>query len=177
MLMGEEVATRKIIGERKLVTLPRAGELARRARISRSSFYRHHHTTPEIIMDYNRVIMRVYRRDMRRLERLRRETGVRGLYLGMMLFVLKNKLVFGTLFKYEGTKIVEQMILASKTRIERICQSPRFSEKMMKIYTKEVAGVFEMWGRLEFAETEVERVFQEIMYLTNTIGVRLGELG
>ncbi len=128
-------------------------------------------------MDYNRVIMRVYRRDMRRLERLRRETGVRGLYLGMMLFVLKNKLVFGTLFKYEGTKIVEQMILVSKTRIERICQSPRFSEKMMKIYMKEVAGVFEMWGRVEFAETEVERVFQEIMYLTNTVGVRLGELG
>lgn len=95
----------------------------------------------------------------------------------MMLFVLKNKLVFGILFKYEGAKVVEQMILLSKTRIEQVCRLPKHSEKVMKIYAKEVAGVFEMWGRLEFAEKEAERVFHEIMYLTNTIGVRLGELG
>ncbi len=175
-LMGEEVVQETTGGKRRGV-LPRVGELVRRAQISRSSFYRHHRTTPEIIVDYNQVIMRVYRRDIKRRVAVRQGTGMRGLYLGMMLFVLKNKLVFGILFKYEGAKVVEQMILLSKARIEQVCQLPRHSEKVMKIYAKEVAGVFEMWGRLEFAEKEAERVFHEIMYLTNTIGVRLGELG
>ncbi len=163
-------------------TMPKAGELAKRARISRSTFYRHHRTTPEIIVDYNRVIIKVYRRDVRRRVRARRkkvgqEAEVRGFYLSMILFVLKNKLVFGTLFRYEGAKVVEQMILMSKTRIKQVCQLPKDSEKVVKIYAKEVAGVFEMWARAEFAEKEAERVFWEIMYLTNTIGMRLGELG
>lgn len=173
----EEGVVQEASGGKRRGALPRAGDLVKRAQISRSTFYRHHHTTPEIIVDYSRVIMKVYRRDVKRRVKGRREMGMRGLYLGMMLFVLKNKMVFGILFKYEGAKVVEQMILLSKTWIEQVCQLPKHSEKVMKIYAKEVAGVFEMWGQLEFTENEAERVFHEIMYLTNTIGVRLGELG
>lgn len=155
--------------------LPAAGNLAKRARISRSTLYRHHRTVPGIVPDYEREVLIRYTNTIRRLIR-RKNTQVRMIYLRTLIFVMANRRVFEILLKYSGGAVVEKMVLRLRGKLGRAYHLPKNSDKMLRVYAKEVAGMVEEWGKDGFKESELESVLGKIMYLTETMRQRLGPL-
>ena len=94
----------------------------------------------------------------------------------MLLLVWQNKQALEILLKYEGGLTVEKMVLKTKKEIKNFCHLPENSEKMIKIYAKEVAGIIEEWGKEGFLEERIEEVLKDIMYLTETMRQRLKPL-
>ena len=153
--------------------LPTTGVLVRRARISRSTLYRHHRTVPRIIPNYEKEVLIRYGNLVRRLVR-QKNTQVRTICLRTLIFMMKERRVFGILLKYDGGMIIERMILKLKSKLKTSCCLPKNPEKMLRVYAKEVTGVIEEWGKRGFEEDELEAVLNKILYLTKTMKKRLG---
>lgn len=155
--------------------LPPSGVLAKRAKISRVTLYRHHKTVPGIVPDYEKEMLIEYTRVIRKLIR-QRNTQVRTICLRTLLFIRVNRRTFKILLKYEGGIIVEKMILKFENKLKSTCCLPKNSNKMLRVYAKEIAGVIEEWGRQDFCEDEINATLNKIMYLTETMRQRLGPL-
>lgn len=155
--------------------MPSTRELTRKARISRSTLYRHHRAMPAIIPDYEKEILRRYRRIIRKLSR-QRSIELKRVYLRTLFFIMRYKRVFRILFQHEGGRVVEKMVMELQGKIMVACSLPKNSEMTIRIYAKEVTGVVEEWGEGKFAEEEITRVLGDIMYLTETMRQRLGVL-
>jgi len=166
----EEAILEVLLGAKEM---PSAGELTKKARISRTTLYRHHRAIPGIIPDYEKEILKRYRRTVRKILK-QRDIKLRNVYLRTLFFVLRYKRVFEILFRYEGGRVVERMVMEIRGKIGGVCRLPKNSEKMMRIYAKEVTGVVEEWGEKGFLEGEIDRVLEDIMYLTETMRGRLG---
>lgn len=166
----EEAILEVLMGSKEL---PTAGVLARRARISRSTLYRHHKTVPGIIPDYEREVLIRYGNVLRRLVR-RKNTQVRKIYLRTLIFMVAERRTFRILLKYEGGVVVEKMVLRLRGKLRSARHLPVNSGGILRVYAKEVAGIVEEWGKNGFKEGEIEVVLSKIMYLTETIRQRLG---
>ena len=159
----------------KARTMPNTGEIARRARISRSTLYRHHRAIPGIVPDYERGVLREYRRVVRRTLR-QKEVNLRKIHLRMLVFVLAYKRVYGILFRYSGDRAVERMVTMVEGKIVTTCRLPKGSQKAVRIYAKEVAGIVEMWGEKGFKEDRMGQALNDIMKLTDGLKGRLGAI-
>lgn len=156
-------------------TIPSTKEFARRAHISRSTLYRHHRAIPGIIPDYEKEILILFRQEIKKtLKHQRLDIG--GVYLQILLFVIRHKRIFKILFKYGGDKAAESMILAVKDQIAQLQHLPKNSSRMLRIYAKEVAGIIEAWGEKDFSKHEISRVQKDIVYLTTTMRQRLSPI-
>ena len=153
--------------------LPTTRVLIENARISRSTLYRHHKTVPGIVPDYEKEVLEQYEGVVRKLVR-RKNTQVRTICLRTLIFIMTNRRIFMILLKYDGGIVIEKMILKLKSKLKTSCCLPKNSEKMLRVYAKEVAGVIEEWGRQRFIEDELETVLSKIMYLTESMRQRLG---
>ena len=156
----------------KAKEMPSTGELTKRARISRSTLYRHHRAIPGIIPDYERDITLIFKQEFKKLIKYNHQS-LENIYFKMLIFTLKHKRVFRILFKYSGDRAIETMVLEFKELIIKACHLPKGSEKMMTIYAKEIAGVVEGWGKDGFSEIEINHTLKNIMYLTATMKQRL----
>ena len=152
--------------------MPSVGELTKRARISRSTLYRHHRAIPGIVPDYEKEILIRYRKMIRKILK-QKEISLKNVYLKTLFFVLRHKRVFEILFRYEGDRVVERMVLEVKDLIIKACHLPKNSEKMIKIYAKEIAGMVEMWGERGFNEDEMNKLLDDMMFLTREMRGRL----
>ncbi len=152
--------------------IPTPGLLAKRARISRSTLFRHYRTVHDIVPSYER---RIYCRYVKRIEKILKKEQIktRDIYLNFLIFVVANKKEFKLILAHKDSVIFEKMIW----RLEnRICDSyflPQNSKQVFGIYTKEIVGLLEEWGKRDFNKNEIESVLKNIMYLTETIKVRL----
>ena len=153
--------------------LPTAGILVRKARISRATLYRHHKTVTEIIPNYKREILIKYGDMMRGISH-QKNTQVRKICLRTLIFVMANRRIFKILLRYDGGAVIEKMVLKSKNKLQSTYHLPKNPDKMLKVYTKEVAGIIEEWGRREFCEDGMNVTLDKIMYLTDTMRQRLG---
>ena len=169
---NEEAILDVLMGSKEL---PAAGVLAKKAHISKSTLYRHHKTVPGIIPDYKREILIKYGNMVRRLNR-RKNVQVRTICLRTLIFIVANRRVFKILLRYDGSVIVEEMILKLKNKLKNTCRLPKNSDKMLRVYVKEVAGVIEEWSKHGFREDEIESTLNKILYLTETMRQRLGPL-
>ena len=122
--------------------------------------------------DYEKEIINKYGRTVRKMLK-RKGADLKSIYLQMLIFVVNNRRVFGILFKYSGDRVVERMVLKLQDKIAEANYLPKKSEKMMRIYTKEVAGIVEGWYEKEFNEKEMNKVLEDIIYLTRTMKRRL----
>lgn len=155
--------------------LPSTGELVRRARISRSTLYRHHRTVPGIVPDYEREVLRKYANVLRKLNR-QKNVQMKSVYLRTLVFVVTERRTFEILLKYDGGAVVEKMIFKLRGRLKDVCHLPKNSDKMLRIYAKEVAGVIEEWGGQGFKEDEINAVLGKVLFLTKGLKQRLGPL-
>ncbi len=154
--------------------IPTVQGLTRRAKISRSTLYRHHRAIPGIIPDYEKEILRDYKKLIKKL--FKQKTNLKNIYLRTLFFILQHKRMFKILFKYEGGRIIEKMFFELNSLIIETAYLPKNSEKIFKIYIKEVAGIIETWSEKNFSETEISKIQKEIIYLTETIRPRLGQI-
>ena len=168
----EEAIIEVLLREKEM---PSTGELARKACISRSTLYRHHRAIPGIVPDYEKGVLNIYGRVVKKMLK-QKKMNLKNVYLQTLIFIEKNWRVFEILFKYSGDRVVERMVMKLEDKVRKACYLPRSAGKMMKIYAKEVAGVVEEWGMKGFLEEDIGEVLKKIMYLTETIKMRLGNL-
>ena len=166
----EEAVLGAFFGSKKVLN---ARIIVKRARISRSTLYRHHKTVYEIVPDYEEYILEKYDNLMRGL--IKRNIRLKTAFHQMLIFILRNKRVFKIIMDKGNENILEKMIRRMEPKIVKIYRLPEDCGKMLRIYEKEIAGVIDGWRRGGFVEDEM-RVLADIMYLTATIRQRLGAL-
>lgn len=147
-------------------------KIAKRAGISRSTVYEHHHAIKEIVLDYERYILKEYTRIVR--ERSQKEdVPLKSFYLDMLLFILKNKKVFRMFLKLKDREIIMKMFGELEDKIIEDERLPKNSTRMLRILKSEMAEIIFEWGEKGFPKKEVERVRREIVYLSETALKRL----
>ena len=149
----------------RLGSYPSAIKLARTAKISRSTLYRHHKKIQKIPVDYEDFLLHDYARAIQKL--IRREAKTRCVFLHTLVFISAHKRVFIALFREERKDIIKNMFGLLKRRI--VIKEWRLAgdiDKMYNIYTNEVLGIIEAWSVQNFSNKTLEQVLNDILYLT-----------
>lgn len=152
--------------------MPTPGVLARRAKISRSTLFRHYRTVYEIVPGYERRIYRKYTRMVGVILKNKR-VKIKEIYLKILIFIVINKKDFKMILLRGNGAIFEKMIWRLEKRICGNYFLPKNSKQIFGIYVKEISGVIEEWGKRDFNKNEIEVILNKIMYLTDTIRSRL----
>ncbi len=152
--------------------LPDVNLVARKTRLSRSTLYRHHKVLYNITTDYEKYLLKNYNSVMRRAM-LGGRVKLKSIFYKMLVFIMNNKKIIKALVKRNRTAIFEKMLEQLKKIIIKRCVLPKKSDKMFRIYMMEVIGVIEEWGMRDYCQEEIERVLEDIMYLTETMKTRL----
>lgn len=151
------------------------GEMAEKAGVARSTIYSHHRAVREILPDYEKYVLRKYRRVVRRMMK-NGNVRLKRIYLSMLFFMIQEKRIFEMLIKNHRRTLLEMMIGEIKMKVISYARLPKNSEKIFRVYISEVVGLVEEWGREGFLEVEIEKLLSEIMYLTDTMRSRLAPL-
>ena len=151
-------------------------KIARRAGLSRSTIYAHHHAVKEILPDYERYVLVEYS-GLAQKRLWRRNAQLRAIFLDMLVFILRNKKIFEMFLEFNDRAIFYKMIGKIQGKIIRSMRLPRNCDKILKIYESEIAEVIFEWGKRGFSEKELEKVLSDIMYLTSTCKNRLMPIG
>lgn len=147
------------------------GAIARRAQISRSTLYRHHKVVCEIGLDYEEYILRKYNFLIERIME-KRKIKIRTVYHQTLIFILKNKEIFGLMIRRSNGYLIEKMIKKVEPRIKEIYKLPKNCNKILRIYRKEITGLIEDWIKNDFVEDEIA-ILDDIVYLTEIMRLRL----
>lgn len=144
-----------------------ASQLARRTGVARSTIYNHHHSISEIIPNYENYIFMRYSRFINKTLAKDKKPNIRTLYVQTFSFILQHKKIFTIFIKTENFKIFEKIV--KKLRPSSIDGF----EKVLDIYTSEVAKILFRWGQKGFNKMHFENVLHDTLYLTETARERL----
>lgn len=142
--------------------------LAKTIGIARSTFYHHHRAISKIVVDYRNYALNKYSRLMKKTTG---RASAKMLYRRMLIFIIQNKRVFKILMACGDKEIFIKLIGKIKPRLVKLMGLPKNSDKLFLVYTGEIAALLEAWCKSE--EYEMEKVLDEITYLTQTARVRL----
>lgn len=148
------------------------GKMAERAGVARSTFYHHHKTVNRIVVDYRNYTLNKYGRMAKRLLMMK-NISTRVLYEYMLIFIMQNKKLFKILMAGNERNIFMRMIEKIKPKLFDIMRLPKNAEKLFLVYTGEVAVLIDAWCKNGADEGEIEKLLDEILYLTKTARVRL----
>ncbi|MBO4813004.1 hypothetical protein J5491_02535 [Candidatus Saccharibacteria bacterium] len=149
----------------KLKSYPSAKKIAKTARISRSTLYRHHKKVQAISVDYEKYLLHDYAKTINKL--IEKNAEIRVIYLRTLVFIMAHRRVFRALFKEDRKEVVKSMVGLLKARI--IVKEWHLSgnlDKMYNIYTNEVLAVIEFWSQQNFTDKVLERTLNDVLYLT-----------
>ncbi|MDO4752872.1 MAG: TetR/AcrR family transcriptional regulator [Candidatus Saccharibacteria bacterium] len=147
-------------------------KMAKKAGLGRTTIYIHHHATREIISDYHKYILAQYRKEIQKKLK-KRDVPLKMLYFDMLIFILRNKKIFGMFLQFGNRDILMDMIKKMELKIVKFARLPKNSEKILGIYVSEVVELIFEWGKRGFSERELESILKDIMYLTETSRNRL----
>ena len=150
-------------------------DVIRKAKISRSTFYRHHGSMQKIVFDHEEYLMSRYLRIVRS-RRKKKSIGKKDVFRQMLVFMMVNKKVLLVLLKNGNGEIVRRMVRALRPRIMRAYKWSNCSGKVFEIYVNEILALIQDWEKNMFSEDELDRILWEIMYLTETAKKRLRPL-
>lgn len=153
----------------------RPNEVAKRAGVARSTFYRHHATVGHITRDYKEYVLTRYRRLVRKLLKNKR-AQIRAIYLRTLIFIVKHQREFVVVIRGNGRSVFEEMLAMLREKIVSVTYLPTYDDKAWRVYRAEVIEVLWRWGEQGFKITKMNRVLGDIMYLTKTAKARLGEM-
>ncbi|MBQ3348302.1 TetR family transcriptional regulator [Candidatus Saccharibacteria bacterium] len=151
-------------------------EIAKKVGVARSTFYHHHRAIREIIPDYERFLLRRYRRRVRRLLK-KDNVRMKILYFEMLTFMARHREALGTLERDNRREVIAKMIQELAPKMDRLGSANDAHGKIMRVYQSEVVEIVRMWGEEGFSNEKIEVVLKDIMYLTETARVRLKPLG
>ena len=143
------------------------------ARVSRSTFYRHHETVYKIIPDYEKYILKKYRNYTYRLIKIK-NIRLKALCERTLAFMVVYRGVLQFLHAHGSTNLNESMLLLLKPKI--ISAGKISHPDIFDIYIKEVATVITKWQQNGFNKDEIPSTVHKIMYLTNTAHERLSPI-
>lgn len=141
--------------------------IAKQAGIGRATIYLHHHTVKDILPDYENYLLSEYKKIIRKKLRIK-NTGLKTLYLSSLIFISRNRKFFKIFIKFNRREIFLRILAILKPKIESITKLPKNSEKIFKIYTSEITEILFEWGKKGFPDTELEKILNDIIYLTET---------
>ena len=146
-------------------------KLTKRAKISRSTFYRHHENQYAIMPDLERKTVAEFGREMGKFTRAH-SVQTRMLVYRMLNFVRKNGRECEMIVRRGDERTLEAMIDDLLPQIARANHIPTECEVLVRVYQKEITGIVETWilGNFRPGETEV---LGDMMYMTNTARRRL----
>ena len=150
-------------------------ELAKKVGVARSTVYNHHRTAREILPDYERYILRKFRRALRRMTK-NKNVKLKSLYMKVLFLIMHEKRIFGVLMRGGRRETLEKIVLEMRVKIVNYAKLPKNSEKMFGVYVSEVVELVVGWGKRGFIEAEIEGLLEDIIYLTDTMRQRLAPL-
>ena len=148
--------------------------IARRAKISRSTLYRHHKGASDILPDLEKYLLHSFDRLMGGLMRQPR-TPIATLYLQTLVFILQNRRYFTLLVRLQGASVLETIMRRLARRVAAIYALPDNSSKLLHVFVKEATAILEIWVR-GGCRTSEDEVLHDLLYLTRTLRTRLGGL-
>ena len=150
-------------------------EMARIVGVSRCTIYHHHHKISLIVLDYHRFVIRKFARAVKKLEDYE-DTKTEAIIQRLLLFIVQNEMAFMVLAKGNDTQIYTEMMIRLEPAFARKLRLPKNSGEMFRVYAGEVAALLAEWAEQGFSESKMDELKEKIMYLTETMRVRLAGL-
>ena len=148
------------------------GEMARAIGVSRATIYRHHHSIDEIVSDYSRTLLEKCKVKCDGFS----EKQVRRFFLELLLFIVKNKLVFMMFFSVKNRNVLMGILVNNKEMILKSAGFTGRADKAFNIYCGEVLAVIQMWSEDGLSWEGMSTALEDILFLTKTLKTRLGVL-
>ena len=147
-------------------------ELARRADVDKATFYRHHKTIAQILVDYEEYILLEYEGFICGVLD-KDNVSARVTYYRMLIFILKNQEAFAIFLEDQRMAIIMKMVGVLVPRLKEEYKLYGNLERVFRVYIGEIVGLIEEWIERGFREDEMMELLDNIMYLTKTIRLRL----
>ena len=149
--------------------------LAKRAKVSRATLYRHHKNVYRIMPDIEQETLNVFEQQMSEVK-LKKGVKVQWLFYRMLSYIRKNRTKFRVMVQRGDERILEQMVDDLMPKIVQNYHISMENEEMVRVYQKEITGVIETWILDGFEKSEMS-VLRDIMYLTRTARKHLMTIG
>ena len=146
-------------------------KLIRTAKISHSTFYRHHSSIHEIIPSYEQYILKKYRNIVKKNPYCKK-AQLRYLFRNTLIFLVVHQKIMNFLSRYGSPNFTEALLLALSPKL--LSTGKITSKDMLDIYLKEVAVIIDKWQQNGYKKEEITKTVDKIMFLTNTARIRLG---
>ena len=156
----------------KLCDYPSAKKIARHAKVSRATLYRHHKCVASIPEDHERYLVQAYSKMIRKFL-AKNSADLKQIYFRTLVFILNHDETFRVLFRDNRREAVRKMIGKLRGKVEQRWRMAGNLDKMFNVYQNEVIGVIEAWGKQGFPAESLDTVLVDIMYLTRTARQRL----
>jgi AcrR family transcriptional regulator len=147
----------------------------RRAGISSSTFYRHHKSINNLLYDYEHMIMENFRKFVQEPAG-HKKTNFRQVIYRMLVFIMLNKRIIKVVASRDNYLIIYRMVKTLKNWIVMAKYLISDENRIFDIYVCEVCGVIKNWHEDDYPECVLMKIENDIVYLTLTIGDRLGKL-
>lgn len=154
---------------------PTSRKLARRARVSRSTLYRHHPNVTDIPRDYEDYLLKSFNRAMRKAIH-NKEVKLKIVILRMLVFIMNNKKILKLLFKKDQKSIIKKMLIRLKPRLASEWALKGDFADFFNVYMNEVVGIIEIWSKQNFSRNKLGITLNDIMLITKSAPKRLAFL-
>ena len=158
----------------KLKDYPSAKKIARHAKISRSTFYRHHQAANNIPRDYEEFLFNSFKDEIKRY--LKNDSNLSTVFLRLLVFISNHKAIIKALLDDGRKESIKRMLSQLRPAIIYYWRPANNSDKTYNIYENEMLGIIETWSKHNFSTTKLNHVLNDTLYLTKTAPKRLAPL-
>ena len=156
----------------KLKDFPTARRIAKKAKISRSTFYRHHDQPQNIPRDYEDYLFKLYQKRIKKfLEK--EDIYLRTLLLRTLVFISSHQRIFRALFIHKQEEFIKKIFRCLKNRILAEWHLAGDLNEFYYVYENEIIGVIEAWDKQNFTNHSLSSTLNNLTHLTNTAPRRL----
>lgn len=140
--------------------------LAVKVGVARSTIYCHHASIDGILTDYEKYILRKYRRAVRKM--MKRDTvQTRVFYRQMALFMLQNRKIFEILIRGGNKAVLTEMVREVIEVTPARMKLPKNHKIGTEIYVSSVVEILWKWGKEGLTSRELTKVLANILYVTD----------
>ena len=144
--------------------------LAVKVGVARSTIYCHHASIDGILTDYEKYILRKYRRTVRKM--MKRDTvQTRVVYRQMALFMLQNRKIFEILIRGGNKAVLTEMVREVIGVTSARMKLPKNHKIGTEIYVSSVVEILWKWGKEGLMSMELTKVLANILYVTDNAKV------
>ena len=151
----------------KLRDYPSAKLIAKKAGVSRSTFYRHHQSAYSIPGDYEKYLLTMYDNAIRGLLH-KDDVALKVLFLRTFVFIANYKGILTKLFTEGHKEIIKRMVRRLKPRVTNSWLLAIDKDQAFTIFENEFLGIVEIWSKQGFPISELNSLLIKTLYLTRT---------